>query len=119
MNRLGVLKGQIAVSATRYIEKLVAKNKKKEGIQQAEKIKREKLKASVFREHVINIEQMIGPALDRYADDLFKYLVHQLQTSGQLTEEGDSIQSGIPLSESAQRTWLRKALRDWQANFPK
>lgn len=103
-NRLGITKGQIAVSVTRYLE----------GLQGGDRFKSE-----VFRRHTVNIEQMIGPALDRYADDLFQYLLHRLVTSGQITKKGDSLESGIPLSESAQRTWLRKALRDWQANFPK
>jgi hypothetical protein len=121
--RNDTLIGSIAVSFVRYMQHLVffddeyghgdvrAIDKTKE------QLKISKFPHSVFRHHVENAEQLITPALHRYAEELFDYLTEEMLQAGHLEKKGDGLVGTIPLNEYQRKRWLKRKLDQWKADL--
>lgn len=79
----------------------------------------------VFRGHVENVREIIGPAVERYCRDLFYFLGREMFDAGFLrrkrspaNQDDGGFSSTIPAESRAAMEWLGKKLREWEAPIP-
>lgn len=79
----------------------------------------------VFRGHVENVREIIGPAVERYCRDLFYFLGREMFDAGFLkrkcspaNQDDGGFSSTIPAESRVAMEWLGKKLREWEAPIP-
>lgn len=116
--RNDTLIGSIAVSFVRYMQRMIFFGEESEVSPEAVKFRTEtKIETfpnAVFRHHVENMEQLIAPAMQRYAEELFDYLTEEMLQAGHLKEEGNGLVGTIPLNEHQRKRWLNRKLEQWK-----
>lgn len=121
--RNDTLIGSIAVSFVRYMQHLVffddeyGHGEKRPIDETKEALHISKFPHTVFRQHVGNVEHLIAPAMNRYAEELFDYLAEEMLQAGHLKKEGNGLVGTIPLNEHQKKRWLERKLRQWEAKF--
>lgn len=120
-NRNDTLIGSIAVSFVRYMQRTFFYGDEYEASPEAlrlrAEVKIETFPNKVFRQHVENMEGLIAPSMQRYAEELFDYLTEEMLKAGHLKEEGDGLYGTIPLNEHQRKRWLKAKLDQWKASL--